>query len=176
MARQSHDVRVPVDNFWIETVKFSVTGSGVGDMTGSIIEGTNLNGVLTFVSGAFPSIPGNMPSGSWQFTLPGGNSQTGLANGRYPRVMSWHATMEAPGVDVTMDARASINSYQLVQYGHNSASGTFAGGFVTYSGSIANGGTIVAKGAVPADRVNPAGPNAARVNLTFLFRGSNRGV
>lgn len=162
-------------NVWIETVKFSVTGSGVGDMTGSIIEGTNLNGVLTFNSGSFPGYA-SMPSGSWQYTLPGGGSGGGPVNARFPGILAWTATIEAPGTDVTMDARASINSYQVVQYGHIAASGTFAGGFITYSGSLTSGGTIVARGTVPADRTNPAGPQAARVNLTIIGHGNTSKV
>lgn len=174
-SRTPHDVRSPADSIWLETLKFSVTGSGVGDMTGSLIEGTNLNAVITFPSGSVPGITTNAPSGSFLITLPGGGSPGGPPNGRYPRVMSWHASFEAVGTDPTMDARATANAFEVRQYGHSSVSGTFLGGFVRPSGSITNGGNIVYKGTVPEDRVNP-GSNVGSVNVTFVFRNTPRRV
>ena len=174
-SRVSNDTRVPVDNFWIETVRFSVSGSGTGDMTGSLITATNMNVQITYPSGTVPGYNFSVPSGSFLITLPGGGSPGGPVNGRYSRIYNWNASMEAQGTDITMNPLATINSFQLIQYGHSAVSGTFLGGFVRMSGSTTNGGSLVAKGTVPADPMNPASP-AAQVYVSFFGRNSVRPV
>lgn len=174
-SRTANDVRTPVSNLWIETVKIEVTGSGVGDMTGSIIGGTQLNAVVSFPSGTVAGYGFTAPSGSFLITLPPGGSVGGPPNGRYPTIMSWHVDMEASGTDINSDARATINSFDVYEYGHSAASGTFLAGFVRASGSLTNGGNAVMKGAVPEDRCNP-NSMAAKVNITFIGRNSTARV
>lgn len=172
-SRNGNDVRVPVDNFWIETIRVSVSGTGVGDMTGSIYGGTQLNAVVTFPSGTLPGFGFTAPSGTVRIDLPPGGSPGGPTNGRYSKVEYWHAQMEASGTDVLADARATINAFDVRKYGHSADSGSFVFGFVRPSGSLTNGGNIVYKGTVPEDRVNPTSP-AAIVHLTFFGRNTSR--
>jgi hypothetical protein len=172
-SRNGNDVRVPVDNFWIETIKVSVSGTGVGDMTGSVYGGTQLNAVVTFPSGTSPGYAFTLPSGSVRVDLPGGGGVNLVPNGRYSQVMAWHVQMEASGTDAATDARSTVNAFDVRKYGHSADSGSFVFGFVRASGSITNGGNIIYKGTVPEDRINPASP-AATVHLTFFGRNSNR--
>lgn len=170
-SRGAYDARTTVSNLWIEAIKIEVTGSGVGDMTGSIIGGTQLNAVVTFPSGSVPGYGFTAPSGSFLITLPAGGSPGGPVNGRYSQIVSWHVDMEASGTDINADARATINSFDVYEYGHSAASGTFLAGFVRASGSIVNGGNAVMRGAVPEDRVNPSSM-AAKVNVTIIGRNT----
>ena len=172
-SRSPNDVRVGVDNFWVETVRFSVSGSGT-DMTGSLINSTNMNVQLTYPSGTVPGYSFQAPSGSVLISLPGGGGVNSPSNGRYGRTYTWHASAETVGTDIRMNPLARASNYQFVQYGHNTVSGTFLGGFVQVSGSATpGGGPNVMIGAIPVDPINPASP-AAQVNVTIFARNTTR--
>jgi hypothetical protein len=169
-SRKHNAVQTTVDNFAVVTIKGWVSGSGVGDMTGSMIKGTELGAVVTYPSSSNPGFSAPLPSGSIRVQVP--------VNSRYNQVYSWHVTMEASGTDLRMNGLATIPDYDIVQYGHNAQSGTFSFGFVTPlltgSGGV-NTHTGHMVGAVPADRINPSSP-VATWNLTIFARNTDRKV
>ncbi len=157
-SRKQSEVRSSMDQLSIVTARMIVSGSGVGDMSGTMIFGTDLTMTATYGSSSL-----GLPSGSVRLTLAGDN--------RYNRVLSWHVSSEISGTDIKSNALGRGNDYQVVKYGHNAASGTFDFGFMVTSGSTTDSGVDVRYGAVPEDKVT-RGPIA--VDFIAICRNTDR--
>lgn len=163
----------------ISTLSFWVSGSG-NNMTGSIIAGTELACVLSFPSGTYQADNGvslTLPSGSFIIQYP--------VNSTYPVVDSWFLSMEASASSYNgasgggggaggQSNYSGISQFEVQEYYHSPASGTFIGGFVQplLTGSagvqVHTGYQI---GAVPYDKSNPAQP-ACTVNFLAVVKNT----
>lgn len=189
------NLRVDTDNTKIIFLKGWVSGtdSGAGvprNMTGSLIEGTELNAYISYPSGTVASLNNAvLPSGSVLITLPGGGgagTTAGAPNNRFARTLYFDVTMETSGTDKKMNALATAMNYRVVPIAHSSVSGTYAFAFQRLSGSAnaASGFTMDSDPTftsasfayeVPQDLVNPGSP-VCEWSVMIAGRTTNRRV
>lgn len=164
-GRNQNTTKTTMDMVSIYTARGWVSGTGVGDMSGSLIKSTDMKTTVTYGSGSL-----GLPTGSFRVTLG--------ADNRYAQVMSWHATISVSGTSVRSNGLATAMDYEVMQYGHDATNGTFDLGFVTplltgSAGINVNTGHHI--GAIPADKINTASP-ACEWFLTAIVRDTKRRV
>jgi hypothetical protein len=184
------DVRARPDGTWIfwATGEVSGTDAGAGvprNMTGTLLEASNLNAVVTYPSGAVASLNNIvLPSGSFLITLPNGQSPGSPRDDRFSQTGFWTVSMECSGTDSKMNALNTINNYRVLPIGHVTNSGTYAFTFQRLSGSAnaQSGFTLDSdpsftsasfESEVPQDLANPSSM-ACRWSVMIVGRKTTR--